>query len=102
MRITTCLIVLVTVGVAALGPSAAAARASVPSTRQALVWQQVCEHAAKGQVSPQPALACTHSGFPMWSERTLALLQHVCEKSFDGTFVYRSEFPVELATCFVD
>ena len=79
----------------------AAAHAATPSRYQARVWQRACTR-AEGQVSQQPALACTHSGVPMWSSRSLDGLRQVCEGRLGGSFVYRSQYPTELASCFFD
>ena len=68
------------------------------------MWQVVCG-AVNGEVSPQPALVCTHNGTPVWNDDfpgALIVLQRVCEDMFGGSFVYRSEYPTELASCFVD
>lgn len=99
-------------GVLALGASSAlasgppaspsadqAARASAP---QQVLWQHACEDAAKGTVSPQAALVCVHFGFPEWGDGARTVLQRVCEQALGGTYVRRSEFPVELAACFFD
>ena len=79
-----------------------AAQAAMPPAKRTVFWQQVCEDAAKGELSPQPALVCTHSGFPIWAPHVVALLGHICEDALGGTFVYRSQFPLELAACFLD
>ena len=81
---------------------AAAQAAKTPRYQaQARVWQRACLRAG-GQVSPQPALVCTHSGFPMWSSGPLDTLRQVCEGRLGGSFVYRSQYPTELASCFFD
>jgi hypothetical protein len=77
----------------------AAAQAAAPSGYQARVWQRACLR-AQGQVSPQKALVCTHSGFPMWRSASLDRLRQVCEGRLGGSFVYRSQYPTELAGCF--
>jgi hypothetical protein len=88
------------VGAIAAGP----AQAADPTTEQTLVWQFVCE-AVNGEVSPQPALVCTHQGLPIWNDDVpgaLVVLQRICERGFGGSFTYRSEYPTELAACFFD
>lgn len=86
--------------IAAAGVSPSAALAAVPEAHQQAVWQHVCENVAQGTVSPQEALVCVHSGFPMWPDRTLEKVQRMCERPLGGTYEYRSEFPIELAACF--
>jgi hypothetical protein len=58
--------------------------------------------AATGEISPQPALVCAHRGFPMFTSAALGRLRDTCERDLGGSFVYRSQFPVELAACFFD
>jgi hypothetical protein len=97
-RIAAC---IATIGlVATVGTSMVAA--SVPTSQQRAIWQQVCENAAKGTLSDQETLVCVHQGFPVWSDSALRLLERVCEGALGGTYVRRSEFPVELAVCFLD
>jgi hypothetical protein len=80
----------------------ASAGAAGPTRHQARVWQRACEDVAHGAISPQPALVCTHDGFPMFAPAALGTLRDVCERRLGGSFVYRSQFPVELAACFFD
>jgi hypothetical protein len=75
------------------------APAATATGNQARVWQRACVR-AEGQVSPQQALVCTHSGFPMWSSGSLDRLRQVCEGRLGGSFVYRSQYPTELGGCF--
>ena len=77
----------------------ASAQAASATRSQARVWQRACTR-AEGQLSQQPALVCTHSGFPMWSSGSLARLRQVCEGRLGGSFAYRSQYPTELAGCF--
>ena len=88
--------------VVALTIGTASADAAVSPAQQRIVWQHACEDAARSSVSPQEALVCTHSGFPVWSGGALTLLERVCEGALGGTYVRRSEHPVELAACFFD
>jgi hypothetical protein len=81
-----------------VGPSTLAA--GVPTAQQRTLWQHVCEDAAKGTLSDQESLVCVHEGFPQWSDGARTSLQRVCEQALGGTYVRRSEFPVELAACF--
>jgi hypothetical protein len=85
----------------AAGPGPSVVRAAVPSDSQRVVYQRVCE-AAEGTLSDQAALVCTHSDFPQWRDKELDRLERVCERALGGTYVYRSEFPTELAACFFD
>jgi hypothetical protein len=87
---------------AAARPVAAPSEASTAAPSASLLWQRVCESAAGGTISLQPALVCVHVGFPQWGVGALTLLEHVCEDALGGTYVRRSEFPVELAACFFD
>jgi hypothetical protein len=100
LRMLLCVLVLVVAATA--GISASPARAAVPGAQQTLVWGQFCEHVAQGTVSEQEALVCVRFGFPQWDVRVLAFLETVCQRSLGGTFVYRSEYPVELAACFFE
>jgi hypothetical protein len=77
------------------------AQASVRPAQRTQIWEKVCE-AAGGELSPQEALVCVHSGFPMFSSGDLSMLRRTCEHALGGDFVYRSEFPVELGACFFD
>jgi hypothetical protein len=86
-------------GALVLAASAVPAEAAGPTTRQARIWQRACEQGANGRVSPQPALVCTHSGFPTFTDAALQRLRGTCERRLGGTFQYRSEYPVELALC---
>jgi hypothetical protein len=79
---------------------ATAAASGNPTRLQRLVWNVACEYVAKGTVSPQVALVCVHSGFPMWEARSLKVLQVLCERGLHGTYDYRSEYPSEFAACF--
>ena len=97
-RVLALVLVAFFVGATAAGPAGAAG----PTRHQAWVWQRACEHAAGGEVSPQPALVCVHHGFPMFGSTALGTLRDVCEARLGGSFVYRSQFPVELAACFFD
>jgi hypothetical protein len=83
------------------GASASAVHAAVPDAQQQVIWQHTCEDVAQGTVSPQEALVCVHTGFPQWVDHVLAVVQRICEQPLGGTFVYRSEFPTELAACFL-
>jgi hypothetical protein len=83
------------------GSTGAAAQAAPPLEQQRALWQHVCEDAAGGVVSPQEALVCVHSG-SVWGDAEQNVLQRVCEGALGGTYVRRSEFPVELAACFFD
>lgn len=76
--------------------------AAVPASHQRAVWQHACEDAANGTLSDQDALVCVHEGFPVWSDSALTLLERICERALGGTYVRRSEFPVELAACFLE
>jgi hypothetical protein len=80
-----------------VGISASAVTAQPPATH---VWEQVCENAAGGELSPQPALVCVNT--EPWSRGAEVVLQHVCEHALGGAFVQRSEFPDLLAGCFFD
>jgi hypothetical protein len=88
--------------VAVISVNPAAVRAAMPGDQQEKLWQRTCEKVADGLVSPQEALVCTHEGLPQWSDRVLRTVERVCEKPLDGTYEYRSEFPTELAACFVE
>ncbi len=79
------------------GPAAGASR---PTKIDRLIWNVACVHIARGTVSPQVALVCTHSGFPMWEAKRLAVLETICERALRGDYVYRSQYPTELAACF--
>ena len=81
---------------------ASAAASGMPSPLKRMVWSIACEHVAKGTMSPQVALVCVHTGFPMWDARSLKVLHVVCERVLQGTYEYRSEYPSELAACFFD
>jgi hypothetical protein len=83
------------------GVSASAVQAAVPDAQQQVIWQHTCEDVAQGTVSPQEALVCVHTGFPQWVDHVLAVVQRICESPLGGTFVYRSEYPTELAACFL-
>jgi hypothetical protein len=88
------------VAIVAAAGSPTAVRAAVPPEHQAVLWQHACEDVAQGTVSPQEALVCVHSGFPMWDDRPLEVVQRICEHPLGGTYEYRSEFPSEFAACF--
>jgi hypothetical protein len=94
---------LLSLGCAAVvaGSTGLAAQAAPPPAQQRALWQHVCEDAAGGVLSPQEALVCVHSG-SVWGDAEQNVLQHVCEGALRGTYVRRSEFPVELAACFFD
>ena len=92
---------VLTIGaILALGTSTVTA--SLPASQQRALWQHACEDAAKGTLTDQEALVCVHEGFPQWSDGALTVLQRVCEQALGGTYVRRSEFPVELAACFFE
>jgi hypothetical protein len=74
----------------------------MPAAAARILWDNVCVNAAGGTVSPQVALVCTHRDFPMWSDRSLMVLENVCVAALKGDFVYRSEYPTEYAACFFD
>jgi hypothetical protein len=97
-RVLALVLVAFVIGAVAEAPAGAAA----PTRHQARVWQRACVGPAHGEISPQPALVCVHNGFPMFDSAALGLLRDVCEGRLGGSFVYRSEFPVELAACFFD
>jgi hypothetical protein len=94
--------VLMTLLAAALVGGAIAGSAQAAPKDPVRVWERACSSAG-GEISPQPALVCVHHGSPIWSEDHpggLVKLQHVCEGALGGEFVYRSEYPTELAGCF--
>lgn len=97
-RVVAVAAVALVVGATAAVPTQAAVR----TDHKARIWQRACERRANGEVSPQPALVCVHTGFPLFSDADLELLRHVCVDRLGGTFQYRSEFPVELALCSLD
>jgi hypothetical protein len=94
--------ILLTAAIGAAGAIPSAARAGVPEAQQQVVWQHICENLAEGTVSPQEALVCVHSGFPVWPDRTLVKVERICERPLGGTYEYRSEFPTEFAACFFE
>lgn len=98
-RLVASALVAVCLVVTVPAPTAAAAD---PSRLQRVVWNAVCVYVAKGEVSPQVALVCAHHGVPIWETRSLKVLQVVCERFLHGSYVYRSEYPTELAACFFD
>jgi hypothetical protein len=64
-------------------------------------WARACS-TAQGEISGP--LRCVHHDFPVWSDDHpggLVKLQHVCEGALGGTFFYRSEYPIEIALCFL-
>jgi hypothetical protein len=76
-----------------------AAASGVPDARE--LWNRVCVTAAGGAVQTQEVLVCIHVGFPIWGATQQLILKHVCESALHGTYVRRSEFPVEYAVCFL-
>jgi hypothetical protein len=95
---------LIAAVVVTLALGATPAPAQEPTDHQRQIWNRACV-AAGGQVSPQVALVCVHFGFPTWSDDRPGgqiLLRHLCENALGGTYVRRSEFPVELNACFFE
>jgi hypothetical protein len=97
-RVLALVLVAFAVGAIAAAPVGAAA----PTKHQARVWQRACVGPANGEISPQPALVCAHHGFPMFTSAALGTLRNTCQRDIGGRFVYRSQYPVELAACFID
>jgi hypothetical protein len=72
----------------------------VPADRAQAVWQHVCERAAGGTLSDQPALVCDHFGEPQWSPARIELLTRFCTNALGGRPEVRSQYPQELVACF--